>query len=114
MKLKYFLFIASALLGGSAFAQSADTTMLVNGVCDMCKKTIENACDLDGIEQAEWTVESKILTLRYDPSVIRFDEISEAINKAGYDTELNAAAQEHYEALDPCCHYRDPEVIKAH
>jgi copper chaperone CopZ len=104
-----------------SFAQSetkavatTDTTMLVNGVCDMCKRTIEKAAKLKGVEKAEWNVETKVLTISYQTQAVTLSEIAAAINKSGYDTEYGAALEEDYQKLNPCCHYRDPAVIDAH
>lgn len=111
-----FSILFLAILGStlSASAQSTDTTLLVNGVCDMCKKTIESALDIDGVEEAEWSSETKILTLSYNPASISMEEINRAIVESGYDTEFATATEEAYNALHPCCHYRDPEVQEAH
>lgn len=88
--------------------------MIVNGVCDMCRFTIENAAYIDGVENAEWDVETKVLKLTYDLSKSNLKLINASINKAGYDTEFHTGDDEAYEKLHACCHYRDPEVVKEH
>ncbi|HAD98449.1 MAG TPA: hypothetical protein DCG19_13655 [Cryomorphaceae bacterium] len=115
---KFFLTFSSILAFVSvqpALAQSeTDTTMMVNGVCEMCKMTIEKAADIKGVSKAEWDVESKILTLVYDREVTSLEAISTSINESGYDTEFNTASDEAYKSLHKCCYYRDPEVVKTH
>ncbi len=91
-----------------------DTTFLVNGVCEMCKFTIESAAKIKGVERAEWNVETKVLSLSYFPNSTSVAEVSKAVNKSGYDTEYQMATQEDYEKLHKCCYYRDPEVINDH
>lgn len=94
--------------------ETTDTTFIVNGVCEMCKHKIETAAKLEGVEKTEWDVESKVLRLSFNAERVSLAEISTAINKSGYDTEFSAAAEEDYQKLHKCCHYRDPAVINAH
>lgn len=97
-----------------AYSQEQDTTFLVNGVCGMCQKTIYSALDVDGVESAKWSPETKVMNLTFDASVITFNKVHQLILGAGYDTEFETAPESNYEALNPCCKYRDPEVISAH
>lgn len=114
MKSKLFITSLFALiLSFNSFAQQ-DTTLLVNGVCGMCKSTIESACELDGVESASWDVETKVLTLSFDPAAVSLEVINAAVNESGYDTEFSTAPEEAYQALHGCCHYREPEVQEAH
>lgn len=113
MKIKSISFLFFLFAGSALYAQT-DTTILVNGVCGMCKQTIESACDMDGVEEASWSAETKVLTLSYDPEVVSLEAISTSINESGYDTEIAAASEEAYLSVHPCCRYRDPEVQKAH
>ena len=110
-----FSLLLTGLSSTVSLAQSTDTTMIVNGVCGMCKMTIETAVeDLDGISKVNWDVESKVLRVEFDDSIISLSEINLAINKAGYDTEYSTANEEAYQKLHACCKYRDPEVVKDH
>lgn len=105
-------FLVLALMSGTfqSLAQSQDTTLLVNGICEMCKKTIENASMLEGVSLAEWNVETKELHLTFDSAKITLEQINASINNAGYDTEFTSAAQEAYENLHSCCHYREEQT----
>jgi mercuric ion binding protein len=108
-------FFAAFLLSTSSFAQSTDTTMIVNGVCGMCQDKIEGAAkSLEGVSKVNWDVESKVLTLQYDASKTSLTDINKAINNVGYDTEFSTANEEAYQSLHGCCKYRDPEVVKDH
>lgn len=121
---KFILVFIIGLSANSLSAQSQasdttvatrDTTMLVNGVCGMCKKTIETALyKLDGLESASWNKDTKVLQLSYDERKLSLEQINEQINQAGYDTEYSTADNESYAELDPCCHYRDPKVVEDH
>lgn len=94
--------------------QEKDTTMIVNGLCNMCKMTIESAAEINGVSMASWSPETKVLQLRYIPSEVKLEEVNKAINESGYDTEFSTASEEAYQSLHKCCHYRDPKVIKDH
>lgn len=94
---------------------STDTTMIVNGVCGMCKTTIETAVgELEGVDKVNWDVDSKVLKVSFDQGILTLNDINSAINKAGYDTEFSTGEDKAYQNLNPCCHYRDPEVVKDH
>ena len=108
------IFILGFSLQGVAQSIS-DTSLVVNGVCGMCKNTIETAVNqLDGIKKAEWSVETKVLKLRYDSEKLVLTDVNKAVNEAGYDTEYSTGDEEAYQNLNPCCHYRDPKVVKDH
>lgn len=116
-KISFIGLIASLLISINTYGQSnnTDTTMIVNGVCGMCKNTIETAVgDLDGVSEVNWNVDSKVLEVSFDNSKLALNEINLAINKAGYDTEYSTANEEAYQNLHGCCKYRDPEIVKDH
>ncbi|MDX5405040.1 MAG: cation transporter [Bacteroidota bacterium] len=97
-----------------SFGQEVDTTMIVNGVCEMCQETIEKAALVKGVKNASWSPETKILQVTFDPEKTNLEKIGLAINASGYDTEYAAAPEWAYEKLHGCCKYRDPKVIEAH
>lgn len=87
-------------------AQGTKTdTFKVWGNCGMCKKTIEKAAKIDGVEKAEWNKETKIFTLLYNPTVTNNEKVQKAISVAGYDTEKFTGDDKAYEKLPGCCHY---------
>ncbi len=79
----------------------------VQGLCDMCKATIETAAkSVEGVSVADWNAENKELHLHFDPQQTNVDAISKAIAKVGYDTDKDQADQATYDALPACCKYR--------
>lgn len=105
-----------SLLATATFAQSkTDTTMIVNGVCGMCQRTIEGAANkVPGVQEASWNSDSKLFTVSYDPGKTNLQAISDSINASGYDTEYNTATDEAYYGLHKCCYYRDTKVVEDH
>ncbi|MFN3405910.1 MAG: heavy-metal-associated domain-containing protein [Cytophagaceae bacterium] len=81
----------------------------VFGNCTMCKERIENSLKKDGIVRAEWDVETKILSLTYNPHMIHLQNVVEWITESGHDTEMAKANNEVYSKLPKCCQYRKSE-----
>ena len=116
-----FLFVFTALIlsnsevrSQSAIENVSDTTVSfkVYGACEMCKDRIEEALKLKGIKSANWNVDTKILTLTYEPSRIWLDRIHNRIASVGHDTELKKANNAVYNKLPDCCLYRDAERME--
>lgn len=115
--LNKILFVSMfSMLATLALAQSkTDTTMIVNGVCGMCKHTIETTANsIPGVSAASWDVDSKVFTVSYNAEETSLQAISDSINASGYDTEYNTASDEAYYSLHKCCYYRDPKVVEDH
>ena len=115
-----FLVAVCTLLANTAVAQSNDQatgktqlkeeTFKVYGNCGMCKRTIQGAFkDVESVSFAEWDVETKMMTVRYDAEAISLDEIKQRIADVGYDTESHRAPQEVYDNLHGCCKYERPK-----
>ncbi len=105
------------LLGSSAYAQMTDhskmnmtstktETIKVSGNCGMCKERIETAAKVNGVSQATWDKNTKLLTLVYNPAVIKSDEVQKKIAAVGHDTEKFKADTKTYNSLPGCCKYR--------
>lgn len=79
----------------------------VAGNCGMCKTTIEEAANsVEGVNHADWNKESKILHISFNKDKSSELDIHKAIANAGYDTEKEAANEEAYSKLAPCCKYK--------
>jgi periplasmic mercuric ion binding protein len=104
-------------IGITSFAQNknAKATLDVDGVCMMCKQRIETASiKIKGVKSAVWNVETHELSLIYDERKTNLEEINQSIAAVGHDTKQVKATEEAYNSLDPCCLYRDDQVIKDH
>ncbi len=84
----------------------------VNGVCEQCKKRIEDAAYIRGVKHAEWNVDSHDLTVTYKTSKTSADEILGSVARAGHDNEKIKATDEAYDKLPKCCYYRT--ITKKH
>lgn len=102
------------LSGYTAFSQeaknaSSDTTVTfkVFGVCEQCKARIQKSLKVKGVRSASWSVETKMLTVVYSPSLVSLDGLHKTVASVGHDTEKEKAADGVYKALPECCRYRE-------
>ena len=116
MKNNNYLFISIFLLVTlNSFSQTKSAKIVVDGVCMMCEERIEKkAIDVKGIKLADWDLDNRVLKVVYNEKNITINEIHEFLGSIGHDTEKKIASDEAYSLLDPCCQYRDLQVIKDH
>lgn len=75
-----------------------------SAVCDMCKETLEKTMAYEkGVKESNLDVDSKILTVTFDPKKTDLNKIRLAISKAGYDADNVAADPKAYDNLHACC-----------
>ena len=96
--------ILSATLFAQQTTQQTDT-LKVYGECGMCKNRIQKALKLDGIATANWSAETKLLTVTYKPALISNNDIQKKVAAVGHDTEKYQADDKVYEKLPGCCRY---------
>jgi copper chaperone CopZ len=116
MKNNNYLFISILLLITlNSFSQTKSAKIVVDGVCMMCEERIEKkAIDVKGIKLVDWNLDNRVLKVVYNEKNITINEIHEFLGSIGHDTEKKIASDEAYSLLDPCCQYRDLQVIKDH
>jgi len=109
-----FTAVLIMVIGSGAFAQMADhnsmattksETIKVYGNCEMCKARIEKAAKIEGVTKAEWSDETKMLSLVYDPAKVKIDDVQKAVAAVGHDTEKFKADDKTYNGLPGCCKY---------
>ena len=109
----YILFLCLTLLSTTLFAQDAKnekfttTVFKVFGACEECKDRIELAIKGRGVRLGIWNVETKMLILEYDSTVISLEKIQNKILSVGHDLETKKANDKVYNSLDACCRYRE-------
>lgn len=62
-----------------------------------CKKNFEGSVYAKGIRNASWDLESKLLTVTFDPQKITLDEIRKRVDQLAVET---SAADTHIDAHD--------------
>lgn len=85
------------------------TQFTVYGNCGMCENTIEGSLKgVDGIDNADWVRETKMMSVTYDSTKMSEDDIKTKIAAVGYDTDTKRASDRAYSALPGCCKYERP------
>ncbi len=113
---KIILFL-TLIVGINSYSQdkNAKATVMVDGVCLMCKERIEKAAiKTKGVKSAVWNVETHELKLIYDERKTDLKIIQTNVAAVGHDTEEVIAPDEAYAKVHDCCKYRDIEVRKDH
>jgi periplasmic mercuric ion binding protein len=102
-----FMLIVFAIMitkNGYAQATTAEIKIKTSATCDMCKETIEkNLAFEKGIKKSVLDVDSKIVTVTYNPEKITPEKIRLAIAKSGYDADEVPADEKAYKKLEDCC-----------
>lgn len=89
----------------SKMAAIKSETFKVWGNCETCEARIEKAAKIDGVSKAKWNDKTKLLTLVYDPSIVKTDDVLKKIAFVGHDTEKFKADNKTYKSLPGCCQY---------
>ena len=84
---------------------TTSATIKVSGNCDLCKARIESAAKIDGVSAAEWSSETKVLTVSFDSAKTNLDAIAKGVAAAGHDNEKVKADDKVYGTLPGCCQY---------
>ena len=109
--------VVSIFMNSATKAQSSkDSTasFKVSGVCGMCEQRIEKALKIKGIISAEWDLDSKLVSIVFDPTKTTLDKIHLRLADVGHDTEIKQATESTYKALPDCCHYREMGENESH
>ena len=92
------------------YSRMENASIWVNGNCDMCKATIEEAAmSVDGVVRADWNGETHILSLDFESVSNAVDAVEKAIAAVGYDTKNHKASDSVYQELPGCCKFDRPE-----
>lgn len=91
-------------------AGSGTDIFMVYGNCGMCERRIEGTLTkVKGVYSADWDVDTKVLTVKYDDAAISLDDIKKKVAEAGHDTDKFRAKDEVYSNLPGCCQYERPK-----
>lgn len=112
--MKYILSLMVVVIisvNGIAQNKNAKHVFKVNGICEMCKERIEEAClKTKGVKYADWNIETKQLKVFINEKKTNIKTVKENIAKVGHDTDTVKATQEDYNNIHGCCKYREDET----
>ncbi|MEH6307185.1 heavy-metal-associated domain-containing protein [Olivibacter sp. CPCC 100613] len=101
-----------AIMGTAVYGQEKSTSFKVYGNCEMCKKRIEKAANVEGVKSASWNVETKMMTLAFNADKVSAADVQKQIARAGHDTRDVAAPDKIYNELPECCQYVRKDAIR--
>ena len=90
----------------STTAMTKTETFKVSGKCESCKTRIEKTAKVDGVSKAVWSEKTNMLTIAYNPSKVKTDDIQKSLAAVGHDTPKYEATDKAYNSLPGCCKYR--------
>ena len=88
------------------FSQSALDTVSIHtsAQCGTCKKKIEHdLAYVKGVKSAVLNLDTKNVTVVYNPDKTSPEKIRDAISRSGYDADVVLADPKAYKALEQCC-----------
>jgi len=89
---------------GVAQTAAAEVKIKTSAICEMCKERIEKGVSKEkGVIKSDVDVDTKYITVKYDPSKTNPAKIREAIATTGYDADSVAAKPAAYKKLPHCC-----------
>lgn len=98
------MFVMSSGIVKAQDATTAELKVKTSAVCDMCKETIEKYVAFEkGVKKSNLDVESKMLTVTYNPTKTTPEKIRLAVSKSGYDADEVPANPKAYKKLAACC-----------
>jgi periplasmic mercuric ion binding protein len=103
--MKKLIFFAAIFYSCSLLAATADTVLIkTSAVCGTCKKTIEKDLSFEkGVESSNLDVDTKMLTVIYDPAKTSADKIRHRVAKIGYDADDVKKDPKGFKRLPDCC-----------
>ncbi|MFC6102257.1 heavy-metal-associated domain-containing protein [Olivibacter domesticus] len=103
--IRFMLVAIMAIIGTAVYGQEKTTSFKVYGNCEMCKKRIEKAANIEGVSKATWDVDSKMMTVAFDSGKVNDKDIQKRIAQIGHDTQNFSAKDVTYNKLPECCQY---------
>jgi periplasmic mercuric ion binding protein len=111
--MKYILILFSLFAALNGFSQQKDSLISpklsfvkikTSAVCDMCKETIEKAMAFEkGLKKSNLDVDSKMLSVWFNPKKTNSQDIRISVTKIGYDADNLPAQNKAYQKLNECC-----------
>ena len=99
--------LALSLVGTSSIAgddKDKEVKIKTSAICTMCKARIErNLAFEKGVKEATLDVDSKVVTIKYNPAKTDVTKLKANITKTGYDADDVVADQKGYDKLPSCC-----------
>jgi periplasmic mercuric ion binding protein len=107
------LVITTIFLAANVFAQNVEVKIKTSAICGTCKKAIEHDLRFEkGVKEVSLDLDTKVVTVVYNPNKTDEEKIRIAITKIGYDADSIPADSVAYSKLPNCCKKDAPEEHK--
>ncbi len=104
MKKAAFILILLSGLVLQAISQTDTLNIQTSAQCETCKKTLENDMSfVKGVKKSVLDLDTKILTVVYNPEKTDPGKLRVAVTKIGYDADSLKADPKAYKRLPDCC-----------
>ncbi|MFM9008160.1 MAG: heavy-metal-associated domain-containing protein [Bacteroidota bacterium] len=101
---KHFFFLFLILFSVGICSGQDTLSIKTSAQCGTCKETLERGMrSVRGVIQVELSVESKLLSITYDPVKTNPDKLRKAVARIGYDADSLLADPRAYRQLPDCC-----------
>ena len=107
---RFLLALVCLTSAASGWAQKAELTFGVSGLCGMCENRIEAAFDQKGIVAADYNLDTKKIHVVYKTKKWNEESLHKLATGVGHDTDKYKADDELYANIHGCCKYRDPKA----
>jgi mercuric ion binding protein len=102
--MKNIILIIMLFIAITAKAQTDTVRIQTSAQCETCKKTLEGDLSFEkGVKKSLLDLDTKILTVIYNPEKTNVDKIRIAVTKSGYDADSIPADPKAYKHLPDCC-----------
>lgn len=102
--LAFVLTVSLANISARAEAKLETVEIKTSAVCEDCKERIEKTVNkLDGVQKSNLDLDTKIVTVSYNPDKVNVEKIKTSISKAGYSADEVKADKKGYNKLPSCC-----------
>jgi mercuric ion binding protein len=100
----FLLLVLFAFNGNAQSKKNQVIQIKTSAECDECKKKIEsNLIYEKGVKFCKLNVETKMLSVTYNPEKTNSEKIKLAVSKLGYDADEIKADSLEYAKLPACC-----------
>jgi|ERR1051325_2515030 copper chaperone CopZ len=93
-----------------ASSQDSSIAIKTSAQCESCKKRLEGKMAFEkGVKKVSLDVETKVLSVTYDPKKTSPEKLKTAVTKIGYDADEMQADKKAYDKLPKCCKKEEME-----
>jgi mercuric ion binding protein len=96
--------LGSITVNAQSKAKLQTVDIKTSALCESCQNRIQKALiRTKGISKATLNIDTKVVTVKYDPSILTVDKIRTTISMSGYDADDVKADTKAYASLPDCC-----------